>query len=140
MRTYLLGYVATAGVFLALDFVWLSSMSNLFYRPKLGALLADQPNFVAAVAFYLLYVAGILYFAVLPSVSGGNWASAALAGALLGLFAYATYDLTNMATLRGWSVTITIVDIVWGMIVTGAAAAAGYLAITAFANPARISG
>ena len=105
-------------------------------RPRLGALLADQPNFAAAAAFYLLYVAGIVYFAVLPSVAGGNWMSAALAGALLGLFAYATYDLTNMATLREWPIAITIVDIAWGMLVTAAAAVAGYLVTTSFALPA----
>ena len=81
-------------------------------------------------------MAGIVYFAVLPSVAGGNWMSAALAGALLGLFAYATYDLTNMATLREWPIAITIVDIAWGMLVTAAAAVAGYLVTTSFALPA----
>lgn len=125
MRTILIAYGATALVFLVLDAIWLGTMVGNFYRPRIGALLLEQPRLGVAVAFYLLYVAGVVVFAVMPGLRAEGWATALLLGMGLGLFAYGTYDLTNLATLRGWSVAVTVVDMVWGAAVTGLAALAG---------------
>ncbi|MGA0544140.1 DUF2177 family protein [Brevundimonas sp. VNH65] len=119
---------ATGVVFLILDAIWLTVVGGRLYRPILGDLLAPSVNWPAAVAFYLIYLGGIGFFAVWPALDQGQWTRAALNGAVLGLVAYATYDLTNQATLRTWSTTITLADIAWGTFVTCAAATAGYFA------------
>ncbi len=126
MLVHVVAYIATALVFLLLDFLWLTGMASGFYRERLGGLLLDQPNFAAAGAFYVIYVAGIVYFAVSPALQAGSWTTALVAGAMLGLVAYGTYDLSNLATLRNWSLTITIVDMIWGAALTAIAATAGY--------------
>jgi len=127
MALYVCTYLATAVVFLGLDAIWLSNAGRLLYRPLLGDLLLDQFRMAPAVVFYLLYVVGIVIFAVQPAIVSGRWSSALLYGALFGFFAYGTYDLTNMATLRGWPVTITVVDLAWGTMLTAVSATAGYL-------------
>ncbi|MDH7639357.1 DUF2177 family protein [Sphingomonas oryzagri] len=118
--------LATAISFLALDSIWLSLAAGRLYRPRLGPLLLDQFNVAPAAAFYLIYLAGILVFAVAPSLASGRWTTALARGAMLGLVAYATYDLTNQATLRGWSTTVTIADLCWGTFVTATAATIGF--------------
>jgi uncharacterized membrane protein len=118
-------YIAMLVVTLALDMVWLSTVGNAIYRPRLGALIRAEPVLWAAAAFYLVYVAGALFFAVR---SAGSWRQAAGHGALFGCFAYATYDLTNLATLQGWSVPVSFLDIGWGALLTAIAATAGYFA------------
>lgn len=133
MKTYLIGYLATAAVFFGLDFIWLGKVATSFYRSKIGELMLDQPNFAAAGLFYLVYVAGIVYFAVMPALNGGGLAAAVLAGAMLGLIAYGTYDMTNLATLKGWSVSMAAVDIAWGTFLTGLAAGAGFLVVSRWA-------
>lgn len=125
MRSILIAYAATAVAFLAIDAVWLSTMVNSFYRPRLEGLLLDKPNLGAAGVFYVLYVAGVVFFAIVPNLETGNWGRAFILGALLGLFAYGTYDLTNLATLKGWSVAVTAADMIWGATLTGLAAAVG---------------
>jgi uncharacterized membrane protein len=125
MRTLLIAYGLTAVIFLALDAVWLGAMVGSFYRPRLAGLLLDRPRLDAAVPFYALYIAGVMVFAVAPALDSGGWTRAFLLGAMLGLVAYGTYDLTNLATMRNWSVAVTLVDLVWGAAVTGAAAAGG---------------
>jgi uncharacterized membrane protein len=124
---YLVAYAATAVVFFALDFIWLTSALG-FYRERLGGLLLDNPNLGYAAAFYVVYVAGIVVLAVSPALNGGTWVNAMMAGALLGLVAYGTYDMTNLATLRGWSLTVSLVDMAWGTFLTATAATGGYLA------------
>ena len=109
-----IAYGAILVLFGAMDFVWLSATNASLYKPVLAPLLADQVRVGPAVAFYGLYLAGLIYFAVWPAISGGGWRRALLNGALFGLVAYATYDLTNEATLRIWSVKITILDLGWG--------------------------
>jgi uncharacterized membrane protein len=94
--------------------------------------MAQNVNPVPAVLFYLVYVAGIIVFATTPAFSTGKWATAAIFGALFGFFAYATYDLTNNATIKGWPAIITVADIVWGSLLTGIAAALGFLATRYF--------
>ncbi len=117
-------YGLTALIFLAIDAVWLSKMTTAFYRPEMGALLRARPDFAVAIAFYLLYVVGIVVFAGLPALEAGSPMRALLAGALFGLVAYATYDLTNLATINGFPWRVAVVDMVWGACVTGVSACA----------------
>lgn len=125
--TYLIAYVATAVVFFALDFVWLGTVANRFYRGQLGPLMAEQVNIPVAAAFYALYVVGLVIFSVAPALATGSWKTALLYGALFGFFAYATYDLTNLATLRDWPPMLSVVDLIWGTALSGTAATLGYL-------------
>ncbi len=125
LKPALIAYATTAVVFLALDAVWLTTMAERLYRPALGRLMLDRPDALPAVAFYLVYIVGVLVFAVLPGLESRRWTTALGLGALLGFVAYATYDLTNQATLRDWPWRVTLADLCWGTFVTGAAAAAG---------------
>ncbi len=127
--TLLAGYAGAAVVFFALDFLWLTVIAIGFYRSQIGDLLLDQPNFAAAGVFYLFYVAGIVGFAVLPAVSAQSWLWALIAGVALGLIAYGTYDMTNLATLKGWSLPMSLMDMAWGGALTGVAALGGYFAV-----------
>lgn len=129
MYVYGVAYLATAAVFFGLDFVWLGKVATTFYRSQLGDMMRERPDFLAAGAFYLIYIGGIVYFAVQPYISGGSWTQALLSGAILGLIAYGTYDITNLATLKNWPLAMSLVDMAWGTVLTGVAAAAG-LAIT----------
>jgi len=122
----LLGYVLTTGVFFLIDFIWLGTVAKSFYDKHIGELLLDDFNIPAAVGFYLVYIVGIFIFAVLPGHEAQSAAKALTMGALFGFFAYATYDMTNLATLKGWSTTVVMVDILWGTILTGSVALAGY--------------
>ncbi|MDH4439635.1 MAG: DUF2177 family protein [Rhizobium sp.] len=131
--TYLIAYASTAVVFFALDFVWLTRVAIGFYRQNIGELLLATPNFAAAGIFYLFYVIGIVYFSVMPAVTANSVLTALLNGAILGLLAYGTYDMTNLATLKGWSLSVSIVDMAWGAVLTATAAAAGYYAVSRFA-------
>ena len=125
---YLLAYAATLVAMAGLDFLWLSNTVEPIYHRALGDLMAPEPNMKAAVVFYLLYGVGVLWFAVRPALLDGDWRTALLNGALFGFFAYATYDLTNLATLKVWSLKVSLLDIAWGTVLTGAVATAGALA------------
>lgn len=125
---YLAAYVASLVVFVGIDAVWLSLMGPRLYRPVLGDLLAQKLNAPAAIAFYLIYGLGMMVLAIAPALREGAGSRAALSGAALGLVAYATYDLTNQATLRVWSTRLTLADMVWGAALTALAAFAGYQA------------
>ena len=118
-------YLATFLVFVALDLLWLGAVAKRFYREQLSELIADNFNLRAAAAFYLMYPLGVVIFAVIPAL--GSTFDAALRGAMLGLFAYATYDLTNLATLRAWPLRLSLVDMLWGTVLTSVAATAGHL-------------
>ncbi|MBA4799476.1 MAG: DUF2177 family protein [Rhizobiales bacterium] len=131
---YVIAYISTAVVFFALDYLWLTRIAIGFYREQIGSLMLASPNFAAAGVFYLFYVVGVVYFAVMPAVSGGSLVTALINGALLGLLAYGTYDMTNLATLKGWSLQMSLVDMAWGAFLTATAAAAGYLAVSRFAQ------
>jgi uncharacterized membrane protein len=115
-------------VFFALDFAWLSIATERLYKPMLGSLLAEQPKLGVAAAFYLLYVVGIVALAVVPGLREGSVAGALWRGALFGFLAYATYDLTNLSTIRDWPWQISAIDMVWGTTLNTAVAAAGYYA------------
>lgn len=128
LGTLLAAYLGAAALFFALDFLWLGVLAIGFYRAEIGPLLLDRPNVLAAGAFYLFYVAGIVGFAVVPALNAQSWLWALLAGAALGLIAYGTYDMTNLATLRNWSWKVSLVDLLWGGTLSGLAALAGYWA------------
>lgn len=119
-------YALTVPVFFAIDMVWLGFVANKFYQAKLEHLLGPV-NWPAAVIFYLMYIVGILIFAVVPALNAQDFQKAILYGALFGFFCYATYDFTNLSTLRDWPLSIVIVDVIWGTILTGSVAACSYL-------------
>ena len=127
MTRYLLPYLATLIVLAVLDFLWLGVIAKNFYREGIGHLMAPEPNWGAAAAFYLLYPVGIVIFAVLASE--GEWLKALTLGALFGLFCYGTYDLSNMAVLKDWPLQVTAVDIAWGVVVSAIGASAGAWAL-----------
>lgn len=122
MAAYAIAYICALVAFVAVDFVWLSSMVDRLYRPVLGDLLLTDVNMRAAIAFYLLYPIGLTIFAIAPALKSGDLKTAALWGALFGFFAYGTYDLTNQATLRNWTTTLTLADIAWGTFASAVAA------------------
>lgn len=126
MLMYATAYAATAVAFFALDFIWLSTATPRLYQPLLGTLLAPQPSLMIAAAFYIFYVVGLVVFAVLPAANAGSWLMALGLGALLGLVAYGTYDITNLATLRDWPLAVSLIDLAWGTFVSASAAFAGY--------------
>ena len=119
--TWIVAFIAAAVAFGALDALWLGWAGPNFYRPRLGDMLADSFRMAPALVFYAAYIAAIVWFAVRPGLANGLGA-AALNGALLGAICYATYDLTNQATLKQWSTTVTIADICWGAFATAIAA------------------
>lgn len=127
---YLMAYLGAGMLMAAMDAVWLSLANARLYRPILAPVLADGFRLGPAIAFYLVYLVGVLVFAVRPAMIDGRWGTASVMGALFGFFAYATYDLTNQATLAVWSVRITVMDMTWGTILTAAGATAGFFAST----------
>jgi uncharacterized membrane protein len=118
-------YLAMVAIIVAGDVVWLGVVARSLYQQGIGHLMADQPNFVAAALFYLIYPAGLLYLVVAPNAGPAGWSDTLWAGAIFGFVAYATYDLSNLATLKDWPAFIAAVDIAWGMAITTASAAGG---------------
>ena len=118
MTYYLKLYFTTLAAFFVIDLVWLGLVAGTLYRQSLGSLMAPSPNWFVAILFYLLYVAGVLVFAVIPGLKQNSLKATLLRGSFFGLVAYATYDLTNLATLQGWPVLITIVDMAWGTVLS----------------------
>ncbi len=128
MIANLVAYIAAAVVFAAADAVWLTLAGPRLYKPILGPILADKIDLGAAVAFYLIYVGGIVFLAIAPALRDGQWRTAAINGLVLGVVAYGAYDLTNQATLKLWSVKLTVADMLWGGGMTAVAAVAGFVA------------
>jgi uncharacterized membrane protein len=124
---FIVPYLTVGTSFLVIDMVWLSVMAQRLYRPALGAILRPAPDLVPAAFFYLFYPLGLLAFAVIPAVQEQSVFRALASGMMFGFFTYATYDLTNQATLRNWSTTLTLVDILWGTLLAGVSAYFGYL-------------
>ncbi len=120
-------YLLTVPVFFLIDMIWLGFVARNFYKEQLHSLLSPQVNWTAALLFYFIYIAGILFFAVRPGLEAGSLARACLSGALFGFFTYATYDLTNLATLRDWPVLVSVVDIGWGTLLCTLVSGAAYL-------------
>ena len=128
MVYYLKLYFAVLVAFFAIDMVWLGLVARTFYRKYLGFIMAPSPNWLAAVIFYLLFIGGILFFVVVPGLEANSLKTTLLRAALYGLITYATYDLTNLATLKDWPLTITVVDMLWGTVLSVAVSWIGYLA------------
>ena len=126
MRIPLLYGLCTV-IFFAIDMLWLGFFARSFYKEKLGFILSDKVNWAAAVIFYLIYIGGILFFAVLPALREQSWTIALLNGAVLGALCYATYDLTNMATISQWPLIVVIVYIVWCIVLTGSVSLLTYI-------------
>ncbi len=123
---YLAAYIATGIAFALIDSVWLRNAYTKLYQPEIGEMLLPAGlRWGPAIAFYLLYILGMMVFAVIPALKAGSWQVALVQGAMLGFFCYMTYDLTNYATLKVWSLKVTILDMIWGTVLTGSAAAAG---------------
>ena len=114
LSSWVTQYVVAAAVFTLIDFGWLTVVAQDLYAERLGALLADPPNVLAAVAFYVIFIAGLVFFVVHPTVEAGSWPRALLAGAFFGLVTYATWDLTNLAVIRGFPASLVPIDLAWG--------------------------
>lgn len=122
----ILSYLATTVVFFAIDMLWLGFLAKDMYRKYLGNFLSDEVNWTAAIIFYLIFIVGIFIFAILPAVEKQSLLTAVIYGALFGFFTYATYDLTNLATMKDWPLNIVFIDIIWGAVLTASVSAAGF--------------
>ena len=111
---YLKMYIIAFIIFLAIDAIWLGLVAPKFYKSQIGHLMSEKPNLIAALVFYLLFIIGVVYFVVAPGIESQSITKILVAGALFGFMTYATYDLTNLATLKDWPITVTIVDLIWG--------------------------
>jgi uncharacterized membrane protein len=110
--------------------VWLGVVAKNLYRKELGGFLAEKPNWAAAIVFYLAYIVGIIVLAVMPAIEKQSLLKAVILGGVFGGLAYATYDLTNLATLKNWPIKIVVIDIIWGIVLTGSVAGISYLIAT----------
>ncbi|WP_034551623.1 DUF2177 family protein [Carnobacterium funditum] len=116
LTQYLIAFVT----FLIIDLIWLVFIAKDLYQRELGFIMSAKPNWVAAIIFYLIFIAGLLFFVINPAIENNSWTYALFAGMFLGLLTYATYDLTNLATLKDWPLKITIIDLIWGTSLGGA--------------------
>jgi uncharacterized membrane protein len=116
-------YCIALPIFFGLDMVWLGVAAKNFYAKQIGLLMAPKVNWAAAILFYLLFLAGLVVFVIAPAVEKDSWVRALMLGALFGLITYATYDLTNLATLKDWPLALTVVDLIWGTILAGSVSA-----------------
>jgi uncharacterized membrane protein len=130
MMVYSAAYAGALATLVVADMIWLGNMVSRVYRPTLGDILLSGVNLPPAIVFYLLYPVGVLIFAVAPALKNGSPTDAIVSGALFGFFAYTTYDLSNYATLRNWTLQLTIIDIAWGTLLGAMTAAAGFLLAT----------
>lgn len=133
MKTQVIAYAGALMTLLVLDVIWLGLVARTFYRDQLGELMLPSPNLGIAVVFYVFFAVAIVFLATRPGLSSASITIAIIHGAVLGLAAYGTYDVTNLATLKNWPLAMSIVDVLWGGFVTAMAAAGGYLAVRAFA-------
>ncbi len=132
MLTSATGYLIALVVFVAVDMTWLGVMAPRFYKPTLGDIAITGVNLPPAILFYVLYPVGLMVFAIAPALKTGSPGSALIYGALFGFFTYATYDLTNHATLRNWTLSLTAVDVAWGTVLGALTSTVSYWAISRF--------
>lgn len=123
-------YAIALPVFFAIDMVWLGVVAKNFYREQIGMLMKPDINWVAAIIFYLIFIAGLVVFVIAPAMEKGSWKHALLFGALFGLVCYATYDLTNLAVAKDWPLLVTIVDLVWGSVLAASISIITYFIAT----------
>ena len=120
-------YLISFAVFFIIDMVWLGLVAKNFYQTQIGHLMKTDINWAAALIFYLVFLAGIVFFVISPNLANGNWISVLLAGMFFGFVTYATYDLTNLATLKDWPIIVTVVDLVWGSVLSGSVSVITFL-------------
>ena len=120
-------YLITLPIFFVIDMIWLGLVAKNFYAQQIGHLMKSEINWPAALLFYLLFIIGLVVFVVMPALKAESWQIAAIYGALFGLISYATYDLTNLATLKDWPVLITVVDLIWGSVLAASVSTISYL-------------
>ncbi len=125
-------YFIALPIFFGLDMVWLGLVAKNFYTKQIGVLMTPKVNWAAAILFYLLFLAGLVVFVIAPAVEKDSWIRALLFGALFGLVTYATYDLTNLATLRDWPLALAVVDLIWGMVLAASVSVGTYLIANKF--------
>jgi len=128
--SYALLYVSILLSFCILDAIWLTSTVNVVYRPAMGDMLLASPRIAPLIVFYLMYPIALVIFAGVPAIRAGSVMPALIYGALFGAFAYATYDLTNFATLRNWTLQLSVIDMVWGTFASSVATGIGYIVAT----------
>ncbi len=119
-------YFTALFVFFIIDMLWLLIVARKFYQQELGYLMSDKPNLIAALLFYLIFIVGVVFFVINPAIEKSSWKYALFAGMLFGFVAYATYDLTNLATIKEWPLKITIVDLIWGTSLGGIVSVISY--------------
>ena len=119
-------YAIALPVFFAIDMMWLGVVAKNFYRSQIGTLMKSNPNWTAAIIFYLIFIVGLVVFVITPAVEKGSWTHALLFGALFGFVCYATYDLTNLAVAKDWPLLVTIVDLAWGAVLAASVSTATY--------------
>jgi uncharacterized membrane protein len=127
---YIKLFLIALTVFFAIDMIWLVFVAKNFYQKHIGFLMKPDINWIAAIVFYLLFIVGLVTFVISPAVEKHSWLHALLFGALFGLISYATYDLTNLATLKNWPVLVTIVDLIWGTVLSASISVITYLIFT----------
>jgi uncharacterized membrane protein len=127
MSLFLKLYAIALPVFFVIDMIWLGLVAKGFYQQQIGFLMKTNINWVAAIIFYLLFIAGLIVFVVTPAIDKNSWMVALGLGALFGLITYATYDLTNLATVKDWPLLVTIVDLLWGMTLAASVSVITYL-------------
>lgn len=127
---YLLSYIAALVLFILIDLVWIKMIMRPIFERSIGSIMLPDPHMGAALAFFVLYQAGLLYFAVIPAAEAGSWTIAALHGGLLGIIAYGTYETTNLATLKGWTLKMAIVDVGWGASLSAIIATVGFFVLS----------
>ena len=123
-------YAITLPIFFAIDMVWLGLVATKFYRNQIGFLMRDTPNWTAAILFYLLFMVGLIIFVIEPAVTKREWMHALMYGALFGFMTYATYDLTNLATVKNWPMLVTVVDLIWGTVLAASVSVSVYWVAT----------
>lgn len=119
-------YAIALPVFFAIDMLWLGVVARNFYRAQIGSLLKADVNWTAAILFYLVFIGGIVFFVLAPALEKSSWKYALFVGAAFGFITYATYDLTNLATMKDWPLLVTVVDLAWGSVLTGSVSVISY--------------
>lgn len=119
-------YLISLPIFILIDAIWLTLVAKDFYSKHIGFIMTKNPNWIAAILFYLLFIAGLVVFVISPALKGGSWINVVLMGALFGLICYATYDLTNLATLKNWPIIVTVIDLIWGAFVSSSVSVITY--------------
>lgn len=125
-------YVIALIVFFAIDLVWLGVIAKNLYSSEIGFIMSDKPNWMVAVIFYMLFIVGLVFFVINPAVEKNSWTYALFAGMLFGFITYATYDLTNLATLKDWPLKVTIIDLIWGSSICGTVSTVTFFVLKLF--------